>query len=135
MSDTPESPSVVRDTPKVEFVVSDAPVTGGFGKGYALVSYNPQRQYDYVRMVVTVGCLGGIEIVRFQGCLDTNQRHAANRPAGFDGIDRICAWLLFRDAKTQPAEPLANPRERISYRCSRSGKSPRGFFPRKTAPR
>jgi hypothetical protein len=57
MSDASESPSVVRNTPNVEFVVSDAPATRSFGKGYALVPYNPQRQYDYVRMVVTVGLL------------------------------------------------------------------------------
>ncbi|MGC1781552.1 MAG: hypothetical protein WA708_03440 [Acidobacteriaceae bacterium] len=57
MSDTSESPSVVPNARNVQFVVSDAPTTGSIGKGYALVPYNPQRQYDYVRMVVTVGLL------------------------------------------------------------------------------
>jgi hypothetical protein len=57
MNDTSESPSAVRNAPKVEFVISDTPTSGSLGKGYALVPYNPQRQYDYVRMIVTVGLL------------------------------------------------------------------------------
>ncbi len=57
MNGTSESPSVVGTKPKVEFVISDTPVSESFGKGYALVPYNPQRQYDHVRMLVTVGLL------------------------------------------------------------------------------
>lgn len=57
MNDTSESPSVVGGKPKIEFVISDTPISGGFGKGYALVPYNPERQHDHVRMAVTVGLL------------------------------------------------------------------------------
>jgi hypothetical protein len=57
MNDTSESPSAVRSTQKVEFLISDTPAPGSIGKGYALVPYNPEKQHDHVRMVVTVGLL------------------------------------------------------------------------------
>lgn len=57
MNDTSEPSPVARNTPKVEFLISDTPAPGSFGKGYTLVPYNPQRQYDHVRMIVTVGLL------------------------------------------------------------------------------
>src|SRR5579875_2016549 len=57
MNHASESPSVVGSTPQVEFRISDTPAPGTFSKGYALVPYSPERQYDHVRMVVTVGLL------------------------------------------------------------------------------
>ncbi|HZC43457.1 MAG TPA: hypothetical protein VE195_04735 [Acidobacteriaceae bacterium] len=55
MSETSESPSAVRSRQKVELLVTDTP--GSIGKGYALLPYNPERQHDHVRMVVTVGLM------------------------------------------------------------------------------
>ena len=50
MSDVPVAP-------KVEFLVSENAPSESIGRGFSLVPYNPQRQYDYVRLIVTVGLL------------------------------------------------------------------------------
>jgi|GEM_PF-2955053 len=58
MSDTSESTPAVPDTPNVEFLVSNSPRSEGANKDFSLgPPYDPRRQYDWVRLIVTVGLL------------------------------------------------------------------------------
>src|SRR5487761_703356 len=57
MTTASESPSIASNPPKIEFLVSDSPASGKVARDYTIEPYNPQRQYDYVRLIVTVGLL------------------------------------------------------------------------------
>jgi hypothetical protein len=50
-------PAPAAHAARLEFLVSPNPTAGAAGPRYMLVPYNRQQQYDYVRMVVTVGLL------------------------------------------------------------------------------
>ena len=57
MSDLSSPTPSTAFTPRVEMLVSNQPLAGNAVRAYQLGPYNPQRQYDYVRLIVTVGLL------------------------------------------------------------------------------
>lgn len=69
MSETPISHipgpiGPIASTHRVDLLVSDLPsAETASGPDYAIQPYNPQRQYDYVRTVVTVGLLALLAFV------------------------------------------------------------------------
>ncbi len=50
-------PSSISNAANVEFHLSENSSAAAPDRQYALVPYNPQQEYDYVRMIVTVGLL------------------------------------------------------------------------------
>lgn len=63
MSDTPDAVSDVLDSQNEPILLSESTSSGSIGKGYDIEPYNPQRQYDFVRTVVTVGLLALLAFV------------------------------------------------------------------------
>ena len=57
MSDTPEPFSDASDSQREPVLISESNASTGVRGGYIVAPYNPQRQYDYVRLIVTVGLL------------------------------------------------------------------------------
>jgi hypothetical protein len=57
MDETLEPSSSNLDTSKVELLVSRNPTPAVTARDYEVLPYDPRRQYDYVRLIVTVGLL------------------------------------------------------------------------------
>lgn len=57
MNDDAGTIAPISPAPRMEFLVSQSAADGKPARQFALVPYNPQRQYDYVRLIVTVGLL------------------------------------------------------------------------------
>jgi uncharacterized membrane protein YsdA (DUF1294 family) len=57
MADSLQSSHSIPNHQKFELIVAENPASGAMAKDYEVVPYNPQREYDYVRLVVTIGLL------------------------------------------------------------------------------